>query len=195
MANLAQDSVRCVVGPTVQAALLAQVRGVVLQAPLVRPTAGGTPMRVRTSAAGRYGWVADGTYRYAETQANGRAWPPIPQLWRDLADDAVGAHLWDCAIINWYDEDASLGWHRDLSERDHTLPIVTISLGDDCRWAVRLDEGTPIHRCQLESGSITVLEGNTRLALHTVERIVAAPLLSPLGATRGRVSITLRVAR
>jgi alkylated DNA repair protein (DNA oxidative demethylase) len=107
-------------------------------------------------------------------------------------DDSVA---WDCAIINWYEPGASLGWHRDLAERNYELPIVTISLGDECSWAIRMDEGSPVHRCRLPSGSVTVLEGQTRLALHTVERIIPSPLLSPLGATRGRVSITLRVAR
>jgi len=136
-------------------------------------------MRVQVSAAGSYGWVGDGAYRYDPVQRDGREWPAMPARWAKIADAAVGKHPWDSAILNWYDADASLGWHQDLAERDHTLPIVTISLGD----------------CQLESGAITVLEGNTRLAYHTIERIIPAPLLSPLGATRGRISITLRVAR
>lgn len=100
---------------------------------------------------------------------------------------------WDSAIINWYDEDAALGWHRDLAERDRTLPIVTISLGDACSWAIRADESSPVSRCRLESGDVTVLAGPSRGYLHTVERIIAAPLLSPLKA-RGRLSITLRCA-
>ena len=193
--NLAQASKRPNLGLATQYTLVDQVRVLLREAPLVRPTTpGGAPMRVRVSAAGSYGWVGDGAYRYDATQANGKPWPAIPELWTQLADEAVGAHPWDSAIINWYDEDASLGWHRDLSERDHTLPIVTLSLGDDCSWAVRADEESPIHRCQLTSGDVTVLEGDTRLALHTIERIIPAPLLSPLGVTRGRLSITLRVA-
>lgn len=194
--NIAQVSVRCQISPAHQRLLLGDARDVLRQAPLVRPTTpGGAPMRVRVSAAGSYGWVGDGDYRYDPTQRGGRAWPALPARWTKVADDAVGKHPWDSAILNWYDADASLGWHQDLAERDHTLPIVTISLGDDCSWALRLDEDSPIHRCQLESGAITVLEGNTRLAYHTIERIIPAPLLSPLGATRGRISITLRVAR
>jgi len=152
-------------------------------------------MRVRVSAAGSYGWVGDGAYRYDPVQVNGRPWPEMPPRWTEIADLAAGKHPWDCAILNWYDEGASLGLHQDLAERDLSLPIVTISLGDDCSWGVRKDEDSPMHRCQLTSGAVTVLEGNLRMAFHTVERIIPAPLLSPLGATRGRVSITLRVAR
>lgn len=195
MDNLAEASIRQRLEPDVQRQLVDQARDACRQAPLVRPrTPNGMQMRVRVSAAGSYGWVGDGAYRYDPRQRDGRPWPKIPALWAQIADDAVGRQPWDCAIINWYDEGSALGWHRDLAERDQSKPIVTISLGDDCVWAMRLDEESPVHRCRLVSGAVTVLEDHTRLALHTVERIIPAPLFSPLGATRGRVSVTLRVA-
>lgn len=191
----ATDTVVMRVSSERQAALVEEVREVLRAAPLVRPhTPNGREMRVRVSAAGRFGWVGDGAYRYDETQADGRPWPAIPPLWMAIAGKAAGVHDFDSAIINWYEPDASLGWHRDLAEHDHTLPIVTISLGDACSWAIREDDESPITRCRLESGDVTLLAGPTRLALHTVERIIPAPLFSPLGATRGRISITLRVA-
>jgi len=102
-------------------------------------------------------------------------------------------YTWDSAIINWYDPEAALGWHRDQAELDRSLPIVTISLGDAASWAIREGPGQPISRCRLESGDVTLLAGITRPWLHTIERIIPAPLLSPL-QTRGRVSITVRVA-
>lgn len=171
-----------------------QVRSALRAAPLVRPTMrDGTPFRVRTSGAGELGWVADGTYRYSPTQKNGKPWPPIPSDWTRVANEVAGEQPWDSAIINWYDEDASLGWHDDINERDLTKPIVTVSLGDACAWAVREDSSSPIHETRLESGDITALEGPTRSWLHAVKKIVADPLFSPL-KTRGRISITLRVA-
>jgi len=150
-------------------------------------------MRVRVSAAGKLGWVGDGAYRYVERQGDGRPWPPIPKDWSGLADGVAGKHPWDCAIINWYEPGAALGWHADVNEKDKTKPIVTVSLGDACSWAVRANEKSPVLRARLESGAVTVLEGETRLWLHTVERIIPSPLFSPLNC-RGRVSITLRVA-
>jgi alkylated DNA repair protein (DNA oxidative demethylase) len=190
----AAETVVMRLSPEDQAAVVEEVRGVLEKAPLVRPvTPNGMPMRVRVSAAGRFGWVGDGAYRYDATQADGRPWPEIPERWVLLANIAAGVHPWDSAIINWYSPDAALGWHQDLAEHDHTLPIVTISLGDACSWAIRLDESDPVTRCRLESGDVTLLAGRTRLALHTVERIIAAPLFSPL-KSRGRISITLRVA-
>jgi alkylated DNA repair protein (DNA oxidative demethylase) len=171
------------------------VREVLSAAPLFRPLArGGQPMRVQVSAAGRLGWIGDERgYRYTAAQTNGRPWPAMPEEWIYLADKVAGRHEWDSAIINWYDPDASLGWHRDLAEFDTSLPIVTISLGDPCSWAVRADEQVKPTRCVLPSGAVTLLAGPTRDYLHTVERIIPEPMFSPL-AKRGRVSITIRVA-
>lgn len=199
--------------PHVQSKIVEQVRAVLREAPLVRPTTpGGAPMRVRVSAAGQLGWVGDGAYRYSPTQANGMPWPTIPVLWRVIADNAAGHHPWDSAIVNWYDPDAALGWHRDLAEADRSYPIVTLSLGDAASWAIAEDRATSsgeyapgskgervplwigLSRTRLESGDVTLLAGDTRLHWHTIERIIPAPLLSPLGTTRGRISITLRVA-
>ena len=163
-------------------------------APLVRPTTpGGMPMKVRISGAGALGWSADGEYRYDATQRNGRPWPRLPDSWSALASEVAGDHPWDSAIVNWYDADASLGWHADINEFDMTRPIVTVSLGDACSWAVREEPGSPVERCRLETGAVTVLEGRARSWFHTVERIIAAPLFSPL-QSRGRISVTIRVA-
>lgn len=191
----AQDTIVSRISLDQQRELVADVRSVCLLSPLVRPrTPNGLDMRVRVTAAGKLGWVGDGQYRYDEHDSRGQAWPPIPARWKRIADQVAGEHPWDSAIINWYAEGAALGWHRDLAERSHELPIVTISIGDAASWAVRADDESPISRCRLESGDVTLLAGETRLYLHTIERIIPSPLLSPLGTTRGRISITLRVA-
>ncbi len=190
----AKDTVVDRVSAIVQCELVCQVRDICKASPLVRPrTTGDTPMRVRVTSAGDFGFVGDGAYRYARKDQAGNPWPAIPPLWRNIASDVAGEYPWDCAIINWYDEDAALGWHRDMSERDRTLPIVTISLGDAASWAVRADERSPITRQTIETGDVTLLAGVQRNWLHTIERIVPEPLFSPL-AKRGRISITMRVA-
>ena len=167
-------------------------RAVIAKAPLRRPcTPGGKPMRVRVSAAGDLGWTADGEYRYDARQKNGNPWPKIPVRWMKKATEIAGDHPWDSAIINWYEEGASLGLHVDKNERDLTRPIVTFSFGDTCSWAVQYDG--KMHRQRLDSGAITLLGERFRMCPHAVERIIPAPLLSPLRA-RGRVSVTMRVA-
>lgn len=177
-----------------QAAWVDDVRGVIRRAPLVRPwVAGGVPMKVRSTAAGKLGWVATGSYQYSPTQRDGRSWPEIPQRWIDLANEVAGVQPWDSVIINWYDGEASLGWHADQDEVDTTRPIVTVSLGDTCSWAVRGEDKKVIERTRLESGAVTLLAGKYRNMEHTVERIIRSPLFSPLDVA-GRISATIRVA-
>lgn len=168
------------------------------QSPLVRSvTPNGMDMRVRVSAAGKLGWVGDGEYRYDCLDSRGNPWPAMPKRWSDLADVVAGRHDWDSAIINWYDEEASLGWHQDKSEVDLSLPIVTISLGDAASRSIRSDEydssESSVSRTKIGSGAVTLLAGRTRSWFHSIERLIAEPLMSPL-RVRGRISITIRVA-
>ena len=194
----AEDTVVGQLEPSVQKVLVEDVRRVLKQSPLVRPISkGGMPMRVRVSAAGDLGWVGDGEYRYDPVDSRGNAWPKMPPSWVEIANDACkAAYDWDSAIINWYDEGASLGWHQDRGEEDASLPIVTISLGDAASWAIRRDEGfkmTKPSRVKIGSGAVTLLAGETRSYYHSIERIIPEPLFSPL-EVRGRISITIRVA-
>jgi len=190
----AADTVVCQLEPSVQKLLVESVRQVLKQSPLVRPISkGGMPMRVRVSAAGELGWVGDGEYRYDPVDSRGNAWPRMPGRWSQIANEMAGVHAWDSAIINWYDEGASLGWHQDKGEKDTSLPIVTISLGDAASWAIRRDGDSPVSRARIGSGAVTLLSGESRGYFHTIERIVAEPLFSPL-EVRGRISITIRVA-
>jgi alkylated DNA repair protein (DNA oxidative demethylase) len=162
MRTTALDTVVAGLGYAEQVALVEEVREILRQAPLVRPkTPNRLPMRVRVRAAGDLGWVGDGAYRYDQRQQDGKPWPAMPKHWAEVATRVAGEHPWDSAIINWYDESASLGWHRDQSEADRSLPIVTISLGDSCSWSVRPNEDEPLSRCRLETGAVTLLAGRT----------------------------------
>jgi alkylated DNA repair dioxygenase AlkB len=157
--NLALETVVAQLSREVQLLWLEEVREVCRLSPLVRPTsARGLPMRVKVTAAGQLGWVGDSGYRYSRTDSEGNSWPPMPPRWATLASQVAGAHPWDSAIVNWYEEGAALGWHCDRAEADTSL-----------------------------------LAGRMRNAPHTVERIIPAPLLSPL-RNRGRISVTIRVA-
>lgn len=194
-----------------QRQLVAQVAEIWRHAPPVRPhTPGGQALRVTVSAAGELCWWSDAKgYRYISRHPGGYAWPTIPEAWLALWRRYSGRPDLkpDCALINWYDAGAALGWHSDVTEQDPTLPVVTISLGDPAQWAVRGREGAPVSRCRLESGAVVLLAGPTRALEHTIERLLPAveqvglgfdpppfvPMESPL-PKRGRISITLRVA-
>lgn len=193
----AADTIKRWLDRETQLRLIEQVREVREISPFQRlQTPGGGNMRVRVTAAGKLGWTSDEHgYRYVDRDRSGKPWPHMPFEWIEIANSVVSEpQPWDSAIVNWYGPEAKLGFHVDDSERDRTRPIVTLSLGDSAVWVVRADMESVLSSCVVRSGDVTVLEGVTRPWVHAITRIIPEPLLSPLGATRGRISITLRVA-
>lgn len=179
-----------------QSALVAAVRGVVKQAPLVRPvTAWGRPMSVRMTSAGRLGWViAHGRYGYARVHPEtGAPWPRIPPealtVWRAVSDWRDDP---DSMLINWYGQGARMGLHRDADEGDFAAPVVSVSLGDPALFRVGgLKRSDPTVSITLESGDVAVLGGPARLAYHGVDRVrFGGSTLLPGG---GRINLTFRV--
>jgi alkylated DNA repair protein (DNA oxidative demethylase) len=184
-----------------EADILADARAVVAAAPLVRPTmAGGTPMKVRVTSCGLYGWGADdGGYYYEERHPSGAPWPAMPDsftrvLTRALAVSGNVQHAcrYDSCLINVYGPDGSLGWHQDVTERDRQTPIVGVSLGDTARFEVELGEEIVV--IEVASSDVIVMGGFSRLARHRVASIEPPGLYtrrSPL-AQPGRISLTFR---
>lgn len=178
-----------------QAALLEDLRKVIRAAPLFSPvTAGGKPMSVRMTSAGRLGWVSDRAgYRYQDHHPQGTAWPEIParilDLWHDLVDPVRPP---DCCLVNFYGEGARMGLHQDRDERDFSWPVLSLSLGDDGLFRVggtRKDESTA--SVWLKSGDVLRMGGAARMAFHGVDRIrFGSSRLLPKG---GRINLTLRV--
>ena len=152
---------------------------------------------VRMSNCGALGWVSDVSgYRYqAHHPETGRSWPPIPgsvlKLWRDLAECSRDP---DACLINFYDADAKMGAHQDRDEEDFSAPILSVSLGDSCRFRFGGDtRAGPTQSLLLESGDVLVFGGPSRTMFHGVDRILpgSSTLLDP----PGRINLTLRRAR
>lgn len=178
-----------------QAALVARLRDVAREAPFFRPeTPRGKPMSVRMTAAGRYGWVSDRRgYRYEPRHPSGVPWPPIPDevlaVWRAVTglDRAP-----DCCLVNWYGEGARMGLHQDRDEADFAWPVVSVSLGDAALFRVGgTERGGRTASVWLRSGDVAVLEGESRLAFHGIDRIRHGS--SSLLQQGGRINLTLRV--
>jgi DNA oxidative demethylase len=183
--------------PAEQADLLADVQAVLAEAPPFRPTMPrtGRPFSVAMSNCGSLGWVSDRAcgYRYQATHpVTGRAWPAMPErllaLWRA---HACCPALPEACLVNLYDEEARMGSHQDRDEADFSAPVVSISLGDDAVFHVGgTARGDRKVRMTLRSGDVLVLEGESRLAYHGVDRVRAGTsLLLPAG---GRINLTLR---
>jgi alkylated DNA repair protein (DNA oxidative demethylase) len=178
-----------------QESLVADLRAVLAQAPLVQPvTPRGRPMSVRMSAAGRYGWITDRKgYRYAETHPDGQPWPPIPPSVRAIWDAVSGSDREpECCLINWYGEGARMGLHQDRDEADFGQPVVSVSLGDEGLFRMgNVERGGKTESVWLQSGDVVVMGGEARLRHHGVDRIrFGSSTLLPKG---GRINLTLRV--
>ena len=180
-----------------QAALLAELRRVIAQAPLFTPTMprSGKPMSVRMTNCGPLGWVTDkdGGYRYQATHpVTGKPWPAMPEallgLWREVAGYPADP---EACLVNYYVGDAKMGLHQDKDEEDFAAPVVSVSLGDSAIFRVggltRKDETQAL---ELKSGDVVVLGGDDRLAFHGIDRIL--PGTSALLPEGGRLNLTLR---
>ncbi len=183
-------------GRAEQEALRDEIRSILAEAPLFRPSMPrtGKPFSVRMSNCGPLGWVSDEAgYRYQPIHPEtGRAWPRIPtrllNIWAMLAP---GAPPPEACLINFYDAKAKMGLHQDRDERELSAPVVSLSLGDTALFRLGgVTRNDPTQSFRLESGDAMTLGGPARLAFHGVDRIIvgASALLAP----SGRINLTLR---
>lgn len=182
--------------PAAQRELVEAIRAVVAAAPFYTPVTPrwGKPFSVAMTNCGPLGWVSDRRgYRYQPDHPDtGRRWPAIPDrllaLWDDVADYQ---HPPEACLVNFYRADAKMGLHQDRDEADFAAPIVSVSLGDACRFRLGgTERSDPTRSFPLASGDVLVLGGASRLAFHGVDRIL--PGTSTLLANGGRINLTLR---
>ena len=184
-------------GHDAQAALLADIRAVVLGAPLFTPAMPrtGKPFSVRMSNCGSLGWVSDKErgYRYQSTHPEtGAPWPAMPErllaLWRDVTGYPLPP---EACLINFYGAGTKMGSHQDRDEQDLAAPVLSVSLGDEATFHVggvaRTDKKV---RVRLASGDVLVLEGESRLAFHGIDKVFPSTSLLLKGG--GRINLTLR---
>ena len=179
-----------------QKELLAEIRAVIRAAPLFQPVMArtGRPFSVRMSNCGPLGWVSDiDGYRYQPTHPlTGKPWPAMPglllELWQAFAAYPLPPQA---CLINWYEPQARMGLHQDRGEEDMDAPVLSVSLGDRCRFRLGTVERKGKTRSfLLESGDVMMLAAANRLAFHGVERIY--PGTSTLLSRPGRINLTLR---
>lgn len=84
-----------------------------------------------------------------------------------------------------------MGMHQDKDENALEAPVVSISLGDACRFKIGgASRRDPAKSIRLNSGDVIILEGPSRLAFHGVDKIY--PHTSTLLKQPGRLNLTLR---
>jgi alkylated DNA repair protein (DNA oxidative demethylase) len=142
-------------------------------------TVRGWRMSVAMTNCGETGWLSDRNgYRYdpVDPQTN-RHWPPLPNVFADIAVSAAGAagfehFVPDVCLINRYKPGDRLSLHQDINERDFDAPIVSISLGVPATflWGGTARAARP-RRVRLYHGDIVVWGGIARLNFHGIDRL------------------------
>jgi alkylated DNA repair protein (DNA oxidative demethylase) len=178
-----------------QARLLGDVLAKVASAPFYWPTmpGSGKSFSVEETNFGPLGWVSDRSgYRYQKLHpVTAESWPGIPEsliaLWREIAE----APDPECCLVNLYRGEARMGLHQDRDEQALSVPVVSVSLGDDALFRIG---GTtrkgPSQSLRLSSGDVVLFGGPARLAYHGIDRI--RPGSSSLVPGGGRINLTLR---
>ena len=162
-------------------------------------TPSGHCMSVAMTNGGALGWVSDRTgYRYEPLDPlTGRPWPPMPDCFLRLAQDAAAQagfadFIPDACLINRYLPAARMSLHQDRDERDLSAPIVSVSLGLPAvfLWG-GLKRKDPTRRISLVHGDVLVWGGPDRLRYHGV-----LPLKAGHHAALGdqRINLTFRQA-
>ncbi len=163
----------------------------------------GKPLPIKSLYLGWY-WRHGSGYTRLYDEASGTTVKPFPRELAELAHMAyaqiygdVGTFAPDSAIINWYDEEATLGMHQDRGETDAVRvrgsPVISISLGDAAifRFGNTVTRNKPYRDVELQSGDLFVFGGPSRMAYHGVTRVFPNTAPAALGL-RGRLSVTIR---
>lgn len=157
--------------------LIAAILAVAQQNPFHhRITPGGHRMSVAMTNCGDFGWSSDSRgYQYSEQDTeNGRKWPPMPALFRQLAIDCAREAGFpgfnpDACLINRYEPGAKLTLHQDKDEKDLRQPIVSVSLGLPAVFQFGgFERGDATQRVLLEHGDVAVWGGPSRLRYHGI---------------------------
>jgi DNA oxidative demethylase len=136
----------------------------------------GKAMSVAMTNCGGYGWVSDTSgYRYSAVDPTTQLpWPAMPEVFLNVATKASTLVGWkefepDACLINQYQSGAGMGLHQDRDERDLSQPIVSVSIGDTCKFVVGgLKRSDPQRSMTLSDGDVLVWGGRSRLVFHGV---------------------------
>lgn len=157
----------------------------------------GTPMKHPIACLG-YRWKP---YEYFEPlcKVSGDIILMAIQALEDAELSRYLPYMPDTGIVNYFPVGSSLGMHQDKSESAEMIeagsPIVTISLGDTAifRLGNTSHPGSPYQDFELRSGDLLVMSGFSRLAYHSVLKILPDTRPPDVNLPNpGRVSLTLR---
>jgi alkylated DNA repair protein (DNA oxidative demethylase) len=163
--------------------LLTTIEQIEAQAPFRQmSTPRGFKMAAQMTNCGDWGWVTDRRgYRYQQTDPEtGRAWPELPDSFKQLAQKAASLCGFDgfepdVCLINRYQPGAGMGLHQDKDEKDFSAPIVSVSLGVPAIFLFGGHErrDKPEHYL-LQHGDVVVWGNQDRLRFHGIQPVKLA---------------------
>lgn len=84
-----------------------------------------------------------------------------------------GSFKAEAGIVNFYQPGDSLTSHVDRSEKNMTVPLVSISLGASCIFLLGgKGRDDPVTSLKLDSGDVVIMSGESRSYFHGVPRIL-----------------------
>jgi len=150
-------------------------------------------------------------HKYEETRSdhdNSRV-HPLPDLFRQTCARAVEASKAldpanipssspNSCIVNFYEEGATLGFHRDASESKQNIregrPVISLSVGSTAEFQYYhgKDGRSSKKTILLESGDVLVFGGPARLMYHGVPKVHIEKFPEHLNMKKGRLNVTFR---
>lgn len=190
-----------------QQMLVAACRRVCLAEPLWTPIFAGKgfkqPFSLQNTNCGVYGWLGDESgFRYSRTSQTGKPWQPIPDEINGIVSFLKSKNfipksfVAENCLINYYTGKNHLGLHQDKTERNRTMPIISISLGLSCVFQIGgPDRKDRISEVILKSGDVVIMGGGlrgARNAFHGVKALLPGTCPKGLMKSEARINITLR---
>ena len=184
-----------------QAQLVQLARKIAAVSPMMTPVMpSGHKFNCQMTSCGLVGWTSDLTgYQYSKLHpVTKKPFAAIPQELTLLAKKLANLvdepdYRPDTCLINYYPANnrSKLGLHQDNSEPNLKPAIISISIGDDCVFAIGTPHRRdPVKEILLKTGDVLIMHDQSRLAYHCVKRIIANS--SNILKNNGRLNFTIR---
>ncbi len=133
------------------------------------------PFKIKITNAGLWGWNSDKNgYRYIKKHPmTNLDWPEIPGKLIDIWKKYCGGHgIPNSCLFNLYEfPHSNLGLHQDKDENDFSVPVLSLSIGSTAIFKYGRTK-KKLNKINLESGTIVLMHGPSRLDYHGISRIL-----------------------
>ena len=168
---------RNAIQPNDQSDLILIISKLIDKFPFYNPTTPkfNKPFNMKITSAGLWGWNSDKngycyTRKHPYTNSN---WPKIPRKLINIWNKYCGKYeVPNSCLFNLYEfPNSKLGLHQDKEENDFSFPVLSLSIGSTAIFKYGRTKNK-LNTIKLESGTIVIMEGASRLAYHGITKIL-----------------------